>query len=95
MGDIVIIIPAYNPDEKFIRFLQDLKGVGYEKIIVVDDGSKEDTKHYFQEAVNVYGCALVVHGINLGQGRGYKSAFNHYLNHAGGVLCECDRGHSM
>lgn len=100
---VVIIIPAYNPDEKFVRFLQDLKGAGYGKIIIVDDGSRENTKHYFQEAVNVYGCALVVHGINLGQGRAYKSAFNYYLNHVGeyyaneiGVIqCDCDGQHHI
>lgn len=103
--DVVIIIPAYNPDEKFLRFLADLKNAGYKKILVVDDGSREDTKHFFQKASKEYRCDIVTHGINLGQGRAYKSGFNHYLLKSGkggdymdiiGVIqCDCDGQHQV
>lgn len=87
MNDVVIIIPAYNPDQKFISFLKDLTEAGYDKIIIINDGSKEETQTYFTEAVERYGCDLVAHSINLGQGRAYKSGFNQYLLKAGrGVL---------
>lgn len=100
--DVVIIIPAYNPDDKFIRFLSDLSRGGYRNIIVIDDGSREDTKHYFNEAVDTYNCALVKHGVNLGQGRAYKSGFNYFLNNCdqggyegivGLIQCDCDGQH--
>ena len=103
--DIVIMIPALNPDEKFIGFLKELKASGYEKIIVINDGSRSDTMHYFQAAVEEYGCDLVMHGINLGQGRAYKSGFNNYLLKTGrggaytdtiGVIqCDCDGQHQV
>lgn len=102
VNDIVIMIPVYNPDEKFIKFVQELASEGYKKIIVIDDGSRNDTKYYFQEAVNSYGCDLVIHSINLGQGRAYKSGFNKYLSETGGYLdaigiiqCDCDGQHHI
>lgn len=87
INDVVVIIPAYNPDEKFISFLQKLKDTGYSNVLVVDDGSREDTKYFFDIAKNEYNCHLVTHSINLGQGRAYKSAFNYFLREtrSGGV----------
>ena len=39
--DIVIIIPAYNPDETLYELIQKLKQNEYKKIIVVNDGSSK------------------------------------------------------
>ena len=39
--EIVITIPAYQPDEKFLTLLEGLREKGFEKIIVLDDGSDE------------------------------------------------------
>lgn len=100
---VVIMIPAYNPDEKFLFFLEKIKEAGYHKIIVIDDGSVEEKKHFFNEAVENYNCALVSHSINLGQGRAYKSGFNYYLSNTGGgyketigiIQCDCDGQHCI
>lgn len=104
--DVIVVIPAYNPDEKFISFLKDLKNAGYKNILVIDDGSRQDTKRFFEEAVDVYGCKLVTHAINLGQGRAYKSGFNRCLNDytewggraadvVGIIQCDCDGQHHI
>ncbi len=94
--DVVVMIPALNPDDKFIRFLNELKEFEYENIIVINDGSRPDTLHYFSDAVEKYGCDLVSHGINLGQGRAYKSGFNHYLlKMSGGGVQGYYRDHSV
>lgn len=102
--DVVIIIPAYNPDEKFTAFLRNLKEAEYEHIIVVDDGSRANTKRYFIEAEKIYHCHVVTHSINLGQGRAYKSGFNYYLSEIGGggdsgtigvIQCDCDGQHCI
>jgi len=101
-NDIVIIIPAYNPDEKFIKFLETLRDDGWSEIIVVDDGSRIDTLHYFDEAESKYGAQIVRHYINLGQGRAFKSAFNYFIgkygdndNVIGVVECDCDGQHVL
>lgn len=103
--DIAIIIPAYNPDDKFIEFLCDLRYAGYSNIIVVNDGSREDTWHYFDRAEREFGCVIISHSINLGQGRAYKSGFNYYLseskvgkrfgNTIGIIQCDCDGQHHI
>lgn len=104
-SDIVIIIPAYDPDKKFISFLKDLTDAGYKNIIVTDDGSREDTKHLFVTAKEEFGCKILSHSINLGQGRAYKTAFNYFLSeakkggrfeHAAGIIqCDCDGQHHI
>lgn len=101
--DVAIIIPCYNPDKKFINFLNDLTKAGYENIIVINDGSKKDTCHFFNEAVKKYKCDLVSHSVNLGQGRAYKTGFNRYLSDTcreyldtiGLIQCDCDGQHHV
>lgn len=96
---VVLIIPAYNPDEKFISFLDKLHADGWKDIIVVDDGSKPECRCYFDKAIHQYGCQLVRHNVNLGQGRAFKSAFNYFIGKFGGgntvgvVECDCDGQH--
>lgn len=102
--DITIMIPAYNPDNKFIEFVSDLTENGY-KIIIIDDGSRDDTKRYFDMARDQYGCRVVSHSINLGQGRAYKTGFNYYLSESkwggqfsdsiGVIQCDCDGQHCV
>lgn len=102
-SDIVIIIPAYNPDEKMMSFINDINMAGYKNIIIVDDGSREDTKKYFKQAEKIYNCRIISHSINLGQGRAYKSAFNYYLSETDGyyedsigiIQCDCDGQHRI
>lgn len=102
---VTIIIPTYNPDDKFLAFLLELKNNGYNNIIVVDDGSRDNTRHYFITAKEKFNCKIVSHSINLGQGRAYKSGFNYYLseirlggyyeNTIGIIQCDCDGQHHI
>ena len=36
---IPVIIPAYEPDEKLIKLVEDLNAAGIGPVVVVDDGS--------------------------------------------------------
>lgn len=102
---VVIIIPAYNPDQKFVNFVMDLSYAGYSNILVVNDGSREDTKHFFDEVERKYRCKVLTHAVNLGQGRAYKTAFNFYLSETkkggryedaiGLIQCDCDGQHHI
>ena len=104
MKDIVIMIPSYNPDKKFISFIKDLKDSGYHDIIVINDGSVKEKLHFFTEAKEQFNCEIVSHSINLGQGRAYKSGFNYFLaklaaggydNVIGIIQCDCDGQHCV
>lgn len=46
---MIVVIPAYEPDEKLLRLVDELKQQTDYKIIIVDDGSKNaESKDVFQ-----------------------------------------------
>lgn len=105
VDDVVVIIPAYNPDKKFVEFVSGLSSYGYKHILAVNDGSRDDTLNYFMEAEVRFGVKILSHSINLGQGRAYKTGFNYYLSKAktgceyagtiGVIQCDCDGQHCV
>ena len=78
-NNIPVIIPAYEPDEKLLDLLHELRADGWDKIVVVDDGSKEGYTHIFDRAVADYQVELLVHAENKGKGRALKTAFAYCL----------------
>jgi len=77
--EIPVIIPSYEPDEKLIRLLDELKKEGFLNLVIVDDGSGEKYRHFFQKAEEEYGCHVMRHSVNMGKGRALKTAFDHVL----------------
>lgn len=77
---IPLIIPSYEPDDRLITLLQNLKSAGFTNIIVLDDGSGDAYQELFAQAEKEYGCTLLRHYRNMGKGRGLKDAFNYCLN---------------
>ena len=39
---VSVIVPSYNPDEKLATVVKGLEDAGFDDIIVVNDGSRED-----------------------------------------------------
>ena len=76
---VPVIIPSYNPDEKLCATVQALQAAGFSDIILVDDGSRDDTKLYFPPEGN--GVTLLRHEVNRGKGAGLKTAFRYILEH--------------
>lgn len=78
---VSIIVPSLNPDEKLLAVVSGLIKAGFQRIILVDDGSKQKNKHYFNTAVTENRqCVLLRHNKNLGKGRALKTALNYFLN---------------
>lgn len=61
---ILVVIPAYNEEKNIGRVLRDLFEHGYKNIVVVDDGSNDNTGLKVLEL----GVDLITHPINRGQG---------------------------
>lgn len=61
---VVIIIPAYNEEKNIESIIKSCQLLGYNHIIVVDDGSNDNTAVIAREA----GAAVVSHIINRGAG---------------------------
>lgn len=104
MSLIPIVIPAYEPDERFITLLQDFRAQGIGPVIVVDDGSGPSYRELFKSVarlINAHhddGGTLLVHEVNRGKGAALKTAFrfvlDHYPNAIGVVTADSDGQHT-
>lgn len=89
MRKVVVIIPCYNPDEKYPELIRELKLAGFADIVSVNDGSRAECADYFAQAKE-QGVILLTHAVNMGKGRALKTAFNYLLNEYGrDVLAIC------
>lgn len=70
---MIVVIPAYEPDEKLIRLVRGLKENTDYKIVVVDDGSSADKQPVFEKLEGL--CVVLRHEANKGKGRAMKTAF--------------------
>lgn len=75
MNDIAIIIPSYNPDEKLKKVVNGVKDKGFNNIIVVNDGSTENSICYFKELEDK--CIVLNHTVNMGKGEALKTAYKY------------------
>lgn len=76
---IVVIIPAYNPDDRLLSLVDELLQNNFMQIVIVNDGSTEDGK-VFSALEKAGKVKIVRHHVNLGKGRALKTAFNYILN---------------
>ncbi len=85
---VSIVMPAYNESEVIGTILDELQAGHYHEIIVVDDGSVDDTAAIAQ----AHGAIIVRHPYNIGNGAAVKSG----IRAATGdiiVLMDCDGQH--
>ncbi len=73
-----VLIPAYKPDDKMISLISSLKANGFDRIVVVDDGSGAEFESLFDQAEKL-SCTVLRHAINMGKGRALKTGFNEGL----------------
>ncbi len=72
--DLTIVVPVYNPDERLVKMIKELRRRGFHDIIVVNDGSDEEHGMPLEQ---VEGDATVIHyGKNRGKGKAMKIAFS-------------------
>ena len=76
---LAIVLPSLNPDEKFGMVVNGLLESGFEKIVIVDDGSTEEEQCWFNSAAEHPQCHVLHHGVNKGKGRALKTAFEYVL----------------
>ncbi|MGI5888482.1 MAG: glycosyltransferase [Oscillospiraceae bacterium] len=83
MERIFTVIPALEPDERLPKLVRELVSIGFEDIVVVDDGSGPDYKEIFSEA-EAEGAAVIQHEKNLGKGAAIKTAIRTIRYRCGG-----------
>lgn len=94
---VAVIIPSLNPDEKLLQTVKGLISVGFEDIIVVNDGSDAAHRGIFRELESFKQVAMLEHETNRGKGRALKTAFSYCLQNrkdiSGVVTADGDNQH--
>lgn len=86
---IPIIIPSYEPDDRLIDLLKELRDKKMEPVILVDDGSGDKYREVFSCAERIIeknDGVLLSHEINKGKGRALKTAFEYVINNVDGII---------
>lgn len=98
----VLIIPAYNPTEKFVEFAVKAAEYFYD-IIVINDGSKTECDSVFTKIEATLGARvhLLCHEQNQGKGVALKTAFSYFQRsgladeYVGVITADCDGQHEL
>jgi glycosyltransferase involved in cell wall biosynthesis len=83
---IFFVIPAFNEGKSTGRVVNELKKAGYNNIIVIDDGSKDNT---YAEAKKRKAIVLK-HIINRGQGASLRTGIDYALKNGAGIIVTFD-----
>lgn len=92
---MIVVIPAYQPDEKLIQTVAELRQKTDYPIVIVNDGSSEDRAEIFSRLEPE--ATVLHHEVNCGKGRAMKTAFayihEHYASTEGVVTVDADGQH--
>jgi glycosyltransferase involved in cell wall biosynthesis len=88
--NLLVGIPALNEAATIAdvigRIPRDMKGVSRVDVVVVDDGSTDDTGKLAKEA----GAAVIRHTVNSGVGRAFQSLTRYAIEHRADILTTID-----
>ncbi len=98
LSKISVVLPSLDPDEKLAAVIDGLLEYGFTDIILVNDGSKAENLHYFEDAAAQHPeIHLLHHPTNRGKGAALKTAFSWFLENrpdaAGVVTVDGDNQH--
>ena len=74
----IALIPAYEPGEKLISLVHDLRDRGFEAV-VVDDGSGKDYRDIFEKVS--HDAVVLTHPENRGKGAALRNGLSYILNY--------------
>ena len=83
---VYIVIAAYNEGKSISKVIFGLKKAGYSNIVVVDDGSKDNT---YDVALNS-GATVLRHVVNRGQGASLKTGIDYSLKNDADIIVTFD-----
>jgi len=87
MVKCLVVIPAYNEEGKIASVIQGVKkSFSGMDVLVVDDGSSDETPHQAMEA----GAKVILHPFNLGYGTALQTGYRYALKEGYEVLVQMD-----
>ncbi len=83
---LFVIVPAYNEEKKIGRVISGLFSQGLKNIVVVDDGSGDNTVSEAQSA----GAVVLKHEVNRGQGAALQTGNEYTVANGASVVVHFD-----
>lgn len=77
---VAVIIPALCPSRCLAQLAARLAGMGFQQIVIVDDGSGAAYGEVFSECTEFTGVEVLRHPANLGKGAALKTGIRHVLS---------------
>lgn len=94
--NVSVVIPAYQPGNALPELVRALVARGFERIVVVDDGSNAASMKAFKDA-EAAGAQIVRHAVNLGKGAALRTGLNQaactWPDAPGAVTADADGQH--
>lgn len=81
---VSVIIPSLNPDEKLMEVIEELIKIGFQDIIVINDGSDKAHQEPFQKAEQKEEVTVLHHKVNRGKGAALKTGFRFCMDNRSG-----------
>lgn len=86
-----IVVPAYNEEKKIGKVIDDLITHNYSNIVVVNDGSTDNTKKIAEDK----GVVVINHRFNKGQGAALRAGTNYTLKKGAEIIVHFDADGQM
>ncbi|NLV57818.1 MAG: glycosyltransferase family 2 protein [Clostridiales bacterium] len=87
---LLIALPCFNEGEKIAQVIRSIptayEGVSFVRVLVVDDGSSDDTAHLAFSS----GAAVIRHKQNKGLGQAFRSAVDYAIDHGYDLMVNMD-----
>ncbi len=84
--NIYIVVPAKNEGLRVAKVVQSILAEGYSNVIVVDDGSEDDTSEHAKSA----GAKVIRHLVNLGAGAATQTGIEYALTKGADTIVTMD-----
>ncbi len=92
----IVVIPAYEPKERLVGYVEELFARGFDWILIVDDGSGDGYRSIFWKVEDL-GAFVLHHDKNMGKGQALRTAFSYIRKHFGYrypvITADCDGQH--
>jgi dolichol-phosphate mannosyltransferase len=83
---IAVVIPALSPGAEFPAYVSKLIAAGFNRIVVVNDGSAQEFDSVFDSVEKSPIVTVLRNKRNLGQGASLKTAYRHLVGDPGGLI---------
>lgn len=86
MKKIYVVVPVFNEDKVLKFVLDDLTSYNLWEVIVVNDGSNDNSR----SICNNYNIKIIDHSVNSGQGAAIRTGINYAIRNNADIICTFD-----